>query len=302
MSMIIMSIILIVAIIAMGAILPGVKKVLTLVPMALLALVIGTSCIVSIPTGYTGILTTFGKVESNTLDAGLRFKAPWQNVIKMDNRLQEMNIDLACFSSDIQEVDAAMSVGYRINQQNAMLIYKEIGRNYIDVVITPQVKEVVKSVIAHYTAASLIESRDRASAEIDEKLRDALSTYNIDLNYASITNIDFSDSFEAAVEAKVKAQQDKQKAEADADRARVEAKATADAAIIAANAEAEKNKIAADAELYAAEKKAEANSKLNASLTGNLLNYYQITEVDGKWDGKLPTYVGGDTMIPVIGN
>ena len=80
----------------------------------------------------------------------------------------------------------------------------------------------------------------------------------------------------------------------------VEAQATADADLIAAKAEAEKSKVAADAELYAAQKKAEANDALTDSLDSNLLEYYRITGVDALWDGKLPTYVGGESSVPVL--
>lgn len=45
------------------------------------------SCISSVPTGHTGIVTTFGRVENYTLDAGIHFMAPWQSVVKMDNRV-----------------------------------------------------------------------------------------------------------------------------------------------------------------------------------------------------------------------
>lgn len=122
----------------------------------------------------------------------------------------------------------------------------------------------------------------------------------IELSYISITNFDFTDTFTDAVEAKVKAQQEKEKAETDAEKRRVEAQATADAALIAAKAEAEKSKVAADAELYAAQKKAEANDALTDSLDSNLLEYYRITGVDALWDGKLPTYVGGESSVPVL--
>jgi regulator of protease activity HflC (stomatin/prohibitin superfamily) len=45
-------------------------------------------CAASVPTGYTGILTTFGKVENTTLEAGFHFKSPFQKVVLMDNREQ----------------------------------------------------------------------------------------------------------------------------------------------------------------------------------------------------------------------
>lgn len=166
--------------------------------------------------------------------------------------------------------------------------------------IREQFKATVKAVVAHYDASSLISNRDAVASQMDTKLREVLAEYNIDLQYISVTNFDFTDTFTDAVEAKVKAQQEKEKAETDAEKRRVEAQATADADLIAANAEAEKSKVAADAELYVAEKKAEANRALNDSLNSNLLEYYRITNVDSLWNGELPTYVGGDGSIPII--
>ncbi len=277
-------------------------KNVTVIPAIAAVIFVGASCISYVPTGYTGIVTTFGKVGNSTKDAGICFKAPWQSIIRMDNRVQEKSLDLSAFSSDIQEVNTSVSVGYRINQANAMNIYKEVGKNYEDKLITPRILETVKTIVAHYDASSLISSRDAVSAQMDEMLRETLADYNIDLSYISVTNFDFTDSFTDAVEAKVKAQQQKEQAETEAEKKRVEAQATADAELIAANAEAEKAKVAADAELYVSEKKAEANKALNDSLNSNLLEYYRITGVDSNWDGKLPTYVGGDTSIPVLNN
>ena len=230
-------------------------KAAAFIPGVVAVILIGVSCVSYVPTGYTGIVTTFGKVEDGTKDAGVVFKSPWQSIVKMDNRVQEMNMDLSAFSSDIQEVATSVAVGYRINQQNAMTIYKSVGKKYEDTLITPRVQETVKAVVAHYDASSLISNRDAVASQMDTKLREVLAEYNIDLQYISVTNFDFTDTFTDAVEAKVKAQQEKEKAETDAEKRRVEAQATADADLIAANAEAEKSKVAADAELYVAEKK-----------------------------------------------
>ena len=98
-------------------------KAAAVIPGALAAVLIVISCVSFVPTGYTGIVTTFGKVENGTKDAGVVVKAPWQSIVKMDNRVQEVSIDLSAFSSDIQEVATSVTVGYRINQANAMTIF-----------------------------------------------------------------------------------------------------------------------------------------------------------------------------------
>ena len=58
------------------------------------------SCIGIVPTGYTGILTTFGAVQDRTVSAGMNFIAPWQNIITMDNRAQKVEINTSAFKFD----------------------------------------------------------------------------------------------------------------------------------------------------------------------------------------------------------
>ena len=269
----------------------GKMKVIGGASCALAAVLAVMSCVVSIPTGYTGIVTTFGRVEDRTLDAGLSFIAPWQGVVKMDNRVQEFSEDLMCFSSDIQEVSASVTVGYRINQNAAMNLYKEVGKNYKDIIVVPKVREVVKTGLAKYTANELIESRAEAVNEISETLATELSGYNIELDYISLINIDFTDTFTDAVEAKAKAEQDKERAQTEAEQKVIEAEAAA-----------KQKQIAADTELYAAQKAAEANQVLTSSITPELIEYYRIMDVDSKWNGELPSYVGGGETIPVLNN
>ena len=64
-------------------------KAAAMIPGALAVVLVVISCVSFVPTGYTGIVTTFGKVENGTKDAGVVVKAPWQSIVKMDNRVQD---------------------------------------------------------------------------------------------------------------------------------------------------------------------------------------------------------------------
>ena len=267
-----------------------------------LALLVGValismSCMTSIPTGHTGIVTTFGRVENDTYEAGIHTKAPWQKVIKMDNRIQKSVVELSCFSSDIQEVAAVYTINYQIEKANAQTIYRTIGQDYYSTVIMPRIQESVKSVIAKYNAESLISSREKLSVEIKSILVEKLAAYNIEVIDASIENLDFSDTYTDAVEAKQVAEQNKLKAQIEQEQAILEAEAAAKRAVIEAEAEAEVKKIDADAKAYAGEKEAEANGKIADSLSSELIEYKYVE----KRDGKLPTYVGGEGgTIPIL--
>lgn len=262
------------------------KQLLSLVGV----LVIAASCYVSVPTGHTGVVTTFGSVENYTLEAGMHFKLPWQEVIKMDNRVQKSTLDMSCFSSDIQEVTMTYTVNYQISKQHAMTIYKTIGTGYYNTVIAPCITESVKIVTARYNAEELISSRSNMASEIESVLTEKLLQYNIELVGTSIENMDFTDAFTEAVEAKQVAQQNKLRAETEAEQK-----------VIEANAAAEIKKVEADADAYEvktkAEAEAEANRKIAESLTEELIAYTYA----GRWDGELPTFMSGENgFLPMF--
>jgi regulator of protease activity HflC (stomatin/prohibitin superfamily) len=278
----------------------GLKKAMPIIGIVACVIIIIVSCVSYVPTGYTGIVTTFGKVHDEVLDAGLNFHAPWDNVIKMDNREQRITFNLEAFSKDIQQVDVQGSINYNIDKSTAMNLYKDVGTNYSEILIGPRINEDVKIIMARYTAENLIENRQKAADAIYELIKNELAPKGINVISFAIENIDFTDAFESAVEAKQVATQEKQKAQTQQEQQTMEATQAAERQRIAAQAEADVKKIDADADAYAtkikAEAEAEANDKINKSLTDQLISYNQML----RWDGKLPTFMGGDSMIPVL--
>ena len=114
--------------------------------------------------------------------------------------------------------------------------------------------------------------------------------------------------FTNAVEAKQVAEQEKLRAQTEqekltmeaeqkAARDKIEAESSAAIAKINAEADLEVQKINADAAEYAGQKEAAVNQAIAASLTPELVAYYEIMQ----WNGQLPTtYLGSDEAIPVI--
>ena len=283
--------------------------VLTIVLGVLLAILFTwLGCIASVPTGHTGVVTTFGKVEDKTFDAGFNTKAPWQKVVTMDNRVQKATTTLACFSSDIQEVTIVYALNYQIDKANAQEIYKNVGASYYDTVIVPNIAEAVKVVIAQYTAEQIVGSRAELATAIDAVLSESLSRYNIQVVSTAIEDMDFTDAFTNAVEAKQVAAQNKLQAEIEQAQKVMEEEAAAQMAVIQANAAAQTSKIQAEAELdvvkiqadaaeYAGQKDAAINNALAQSITDKLLEYYYIQQ----WNGELPgTYVGSEDVSAII--
>ena len=258
------------------------KSAAGVVALIVAAALLALSCVTTVPTGHTGVVTTFGHVENYTLDAGVHMVKPWQQVVKMDNRVQKQTVKLACFSSDIQEVNMAYTINYQIRKADAMTLYSTVGVAYYDTVVAPNIAEAVKVATAHYTAEELVGMRDELANAIEVILSEKLEQYNIEVVSTSIEDMDFTDAFTDAVEAKQVAQQNKLKAQTEAEQR-----------VIEANADAEVKKVQADAEAYEVlrrtEAEAEANRKIAESLTEPLIDYNYAQN----WDGKLPSIVTG---------
>lgn len=242
-------------------------------------LLIFLGCTASVATGNTGVVTTFGKVENYTLEAGFHLKAPWHTVTEMDNRVQKTTVELSCFSSDIQEVSMKYTLNYQIDKSNAQEIYRTVGKNYYTTIIEPNIAEAVKVATAKYTAEQLVQTRSNLAKDIETLLETNLSNYNIKVSSTAIEDMDFTDAFTTAVENKQVAEQRKKQAEieqaqalaqAENDRkiAETNAKANAEVAKIQAEADMEVAKIAADSAEYQGKKEAAIALQRLASING----------------------------------
>ena len=277
------------------------KGLIILIVAVVLVLVVSLTCTATVQTGYTGIVTTFGKVEAVTLEAGLHLKSPFQKIISMDNREQKSSFTTEAFSSDIQQVDITGSINYAINKSTAMNLFKEVGTDYFNKLVYPRMLEITKGVFSKYTAENLVANRQRLSEAIREGLHGELDAYGINVISVSIENLDFTDAFTDAVEAKQVAAQKKLQAEIEQGQMTMETQQQAERKRINAEAEANVAKINADADAYAlkvrSEAEADANKKIAESLTENLIRFNEVKA----WDGKLPTYMGGSgATVPIL--
>lgn len=229
-----------------------------------------------ISAGERGILLTFGKADVLAKTEGLHFKFPLvQKIIKMDVKTQKYVVEKAsAASSDLQTVTTDVAVNFYITPDTVPNLYTKVGLDYESKVIQPAVYESVKAITAKFSAEQLITKREEVKAEIESMLRERLKVFDINLQTISITNFDFSASFNSAIEAKVTAEQ---------------------------NALAAKNKLAqveyeAQQRITQAEGEAKAiQIQVQAINAQGGENYVQLQSIQ-KWDGVLPLVTGSGSM------
>jgi regulator of protease activity HflC (stomatin/prohibitin superfamily) len=277
--------------------------IIALVAIAILGTIIdvfnpGYGWFATVQAGHVGVVERFGKVRESTLQPGFHLTSYFEHVRPVDIRTQRHNYVTEAFSSDIQQVGLTIAVNENISPEAAYKLYTTVGMNYLENLLEPRLMENAKVVISKYTAESLIANREKLSSEVLVKMQGDMAQYGIIVTAISIENIDFTDQYEAAIEAKQVATQEKQKAQTEQERMTMEETQQAERKRIAAQAAADVQKINAEAEAYAvkiqAEAQAEANKKISESLTNELINYNQVN----RWDGKLPTVTSG--AVPIL--
>ncbi len=289
----------------------GPRLTVVLIAVAVVVLIVIVAALAPytvVPTGHTGVVTTFGRVENYTLTEGFHLKNPVQQVVLIDNRAQKATVSMQAFSSDIQQVDLVCSVNYQVDRDTAQNLYRNVGVDYYEKIMLPRIQENVKAVFTKYTAENLVGARSTLSAQVKELLAPLMKANGIEIIAVSIEDIDFTDAFTDAVEAKQVAEQTKLRVETEQSQQVSVEKATAERRIIAANAEAQERaifaeadaqvaRVQADAARYAGEQEAAKNQALAQSLTDEFIQYLKVT----RWDGSVPqVQLSGGEAYPVI--
>lgn len=246
--------------------------------VAIITLAVCLNCFYTVDAGQRGIVLSFGSV-SKVVEPGLNFRTPIRDrIVLVDVKTQKAHAPANAGTKDLQNVDTQVALNYHVNADKLEEIYSKTGLDVETKIIDPRIQEVVKAVIAKYSAEQLLSMREAVKNEIAASLRRSIAEYYIVVEDIQITNFQFSASFNAAIEAKQTAEQQAMKAENDLKRIEVEAKQT----IATAQAEAEKIRI-----------QAEAIQKQGGK------EYVQLKAIE-KWNGALPTYMGGDAPIPFV--
>lgn len=271
---------------------PGPLRWLLIAVAAIFAVLV-LSPFTAVPNGHRGIKLSFGKASDMPLSEGLHLRIPiMQSVYKMPVMIERSETESEAASRDLQRVTTQVVLNYHIDPTQVVQVYRHLGvfENIEPRIIDPSVQEAMKAVTALYTAEQLVTKRPDVAAAIKSALRERLQRHGLVIDEFSVTNFKFSDSFDAAIEAKTVAEQQKLKAERDLERIKVEAEQR----IAQARAEAESTKLAAEAQ-------AEALRMQRESITPELIRLREVEariKAIEKWNGTMPQVTGG--TIPFI--
>ncbi|MCQ2300807.1 MAG: hypothetical protein MJZ81_11870 [Bacteroidales bacterium] len=253
-----------------------------------------------VDTGEAGFLTRWGEIISREpLSEGLHFYEPFGTDLITYNIKNQMSVvKTEVFTRDLQAMKLEMTVTYCLDRTKIIDLHSKTGKDFAKILIAPTVLNSAKDVLGKMEAGEIVEKRECATKAIFDTIQQVLMPHGIIVSLVNITDIDYSDAYEKAVEAKQVAQQEAQREKNET----LKIKERSEQEIVRAEAEAKIKQLTAEAEAKAILVKAEAEAKAidlkNKSLAASpAIIQYTLAQ---QWDGKLPVQMLGGGAVPFI--
>lgn len=239
-----------------------------IIVLVLLCLVFVNSFWVIINAGETGVQSLFGRVRDEELHSGFHIKNPFVKITKMNIRTQDYTMSFTQgegqkYGSDVitaltkegLKVDLDITVLYHLIEEKSSDIYRDVGINYDEVIIRPQIRSIIREIIAEYNTKDIYsEKRQEAALRIADRLKEKVESRGIEMEEVLLRNVELPDDLAQSIQQKLQAEQEAQRY---------------DFILQTEEKEAERKRIAAEGQR-------DAQQIINQSLTANYLNYLYI--------------------------
>lgn len=281
------------------------KKGLVIGLVAVVAVVGGGFTVKSlekVDTGKVGVVYSMkGGVKDETLGQGVHFINPFlkvkeftigneQLILSKDKRDgSEGDDSFKVATSDDASISISFQMSYRYKPETVVDTYKKFKGMDGEAIVEQRVKTVLKSKISEITTDySMMNLYSGNRSEINNKITEYLNkefgnAYGIEVLDASIIDVHPDDKLKEAIDARVKALQEKQQAEAEQEKVKVQK-------------ETEKMQASADAEIVVTKAKAEAeaNRLKSESITDELI---RMKEAEAHMQHGFVTVQGANTVV-----
>lgn len=228
-----------------------------------------------VPTGHIGVVTLYQNVQDKYLDAGFHWIKPFvEDVHDVDIRTQKYANTVEGSAKDLQIVNVTMSINYQIKPDKVTELYAKVGEHYNDIILNPALQSSLKASMAKYTAEEMITKRAEVATSITEELNVRLDEF-FTISAVNLENIDFTDEYNKAIEAKTTNQQ-----KAEAEKAKLEI-----------------TKVQNEQKINTAEAEAKVRELQSQSVTDKSLEQLRLEiqrELIQKWNGQFPSTMLGD--------
>ncbi len=269
------------------------KNLFVSIILAVLVIWLFFASIVIVDAGETGVYSLFGKVKDDELRSGFHLVIPLAKVTKMSIRTEEYTMSIAqgegkkigndaiaSLTKEGLSVDLDMTVFYKLDENKASDVYRELGLTYDEKIIRPTIRTAIRDVIAQYDAKDIYsEKREEAADKILEVVKNNLDPRGITVEEVLLRNVALPANLANSIQEKLQAEQTAQKYD-----------------FLLETEKKEKERI-----IIEAEGQRDAQKIINESLTTNYLYYLYINDLKSR-EGTIYVPTSSSTGMPLFRN
>ena len=194
------------------------------------------SSVTSVPTGHVGVLTLFGRVTGDVLDEGIHMINPLKVNNKLSIQTQSIKESASVPSNEGLIIALDTSLIFKLDRTRAARVFQDLGRNYADVFIEPNLRAAIRAVTAAHSANALYTgAREEVALKIQDELGRVLGPRGSVVESVLLRDVQLPAMLKSSIEAKQQAEQEAlrmsfvlQKEKQEAERKRIEAQGIAD--------------------------------------------------------------------------
>ncbi|MBG1266800.1 prohibitin family protein [Nostoc sp. WHI] len=191
--------------------------------------------LVIVPPGNVGVVNFFGEVSETTLNSGVHLVNPFSKVLNFSTRIKDVKENVDTTSQEGLSLNLDVSLQYKLDPQKAATVYKTIGTDETQLVIS-RFRSTVRAITANYPANAIYSTkRQEIAQKIDQQLSQEIPALGFIVEEALLRDVKMPDSLQAAIQNKLKIEQENQqmkfvleKERQEAERKRIEARGIAD--------------------------------------------------------------------------
>ena len=228
-----------------------------------------------------------GLEKDEIYNQGFEIVAPWNKMYIYDVRIQEQFEKMDVLSKNGLNIEIELSYRFSPIPNKIGYLHDEVGPEYTDRIIKPEIRSATREVIGKYLPEELYSTkREAIQIEIYEQTKKAIDPKHLLLDAVLIRSVQLPQNLKASIEQKLQEEQEALQYEFRLEKERKEA----------------------ERKIIEARAKADANKILNASLTSNILRdkgieatielskspNSKVIIVGGKETNGLPLILGGN--------
>lgn len=206
--------------------------------------------------GQIGVQVLFGDVKERTLKSGLHLVNPLISLERMSVRTQAYTMSsksgegqirgddaIAALTSEGLSVNLDVTIWFHLIPENAALVYRDIGLDYLDKIVRPAIRTAIRSATVNYNVTDIYSvKRMEVTNTIFKDLVESFEGKGVECEKVLLRNVDLPPKVKNAIDEKIAAEQEAkkmvfvlQKEEKEAERKEVEAEGISKANRVIAN-------------------------------------------------------------------